>query len=229
MRDRRRGEFEKVELSELIFTLFLSVGLPLLLILAKPQEGLREAAEIYCILGALAWFANWLIHPNWLKYRGFTSLTAMAINAAVMFISGGIASQLASQRTQGLIIVPATMSSVVTLVERTWITAVLAFLVGWVEELLYGGLVYGVLDGALRNVYAKVGAGIIFAWMHVPAYIPGASPFDLAFLSDPRAFLLLAPLITRIVQCYLIDWEGGIVGVSLGHGLGDFLILWMGA
>jgi membrane protease YdiL (CAAX protease family) len=228
MRDKRRGEFATVELNELIFTFFLSVGLPLLMILSKPNESLREAVEIYGILGALGWFANWLYHPEWLKFRGASSIATAGVNAAVMFLAGGFASTLASRTTQGLIIVPATMSSVVTLTEKTWLTAIFAFLVGWVEELLYGGMVYGVLDGLFRDIKAKIIAGVIFAWMHVPAYIPGSSPFDPSFLMDPRAYLLLAPFLTRVVQCYLIDWEGGVTGVALGHGLGDFLILWMG-
>jgi hypothetical protein len=204
----------------LLFTLFLSVALPLAMILSLGQR-LGSVFQVYGVLASLSWIALYFFKIDWLKFKSVSMLTAI-INVAVMLVSGTFAAQLAAQKA-AFVIVPLTLSSVTPLVEVNFVTITLAFLVGWTEEMLYGGLLYGMLQRT--GIWGKLAVAAVFAFMHVKAYIPNASPFDLTFLQDPRAYLLLAPFITRFVQCYLIDFEDGIAGVALGHGIGDALLM----
>ena len=215
-----RKRKDQVELPSLIFTLFLSIALPLAMILSQGQR-LGNVFQIYGVLASLSWIALYFFKINWLKFKSMSILTAV-INMAVMLLSGSFAAQLAASKTP-FVIVPLTLSSVTPLVEVNFVSITLAFLVGWTEEMLYGGLLYGALQRT--GLWGKLIVSAVFAFMHVKAYIPSASPFDLSFLQDPRAYLLLAPFITRFVQCYLIDLEDGIVGVALGHGIGDALLM----
>jgi len=215
-RYRRR---EELSLPSVAFTLFLSVAVPLAMILTLGQQ-LGQVLQVYGVLTSLSWLALYFFKRDWLEFKSVSLLTAV-VNVAVMLLSGSFAAQLAAQKSP-FVIVPLTLSSVVPIVEVNFVTITLAFMVGWAEEMLYGGVLYGTLQKT--GIWVKLITAAVFAFMHIKAYT-SVSPFDPAFLHDPRAYLLLAPFITRFVQCYLIDYEKGIVGVALGHGLGDALLM----
>ncbi|RLG54471.1 MAG: hypothetical protein DRO00_01055 [Thermoproteota archaeon] len=199
---------EALSSSSVFFTFLLTVTLPSLYAILRGPT--LDTAQSYGILAIGAWIFLLVTTPSWLNFKGLLSILTFGINIVVMFASGWFASTIASEQAgKPMAILP--LSMFMRTVEVTYVTLLMALLIGWSEELVFGGLAYRILRAILGRFGGAIATGLLFGFMHLPAY--------------PNNWLILAPIITRIIQCFLIEMEGGLFGVALAHSVGDGILL----
>lgn len=108
----------------------------------------------------------------------------------------------------------------------------LALLNGVAEEALFTGAGFLILERFTKTKYlAAFLISLVFAIYHTQSYL-NVTPFE--FLLNiskysKESLLLLSPFATQVVKCILSDQEakrgGGLLGVSIGHAIGNGLIL----
>lgn len=108
----------------------------------------------------------------------------------------------------------------------------LALLNGVAEEVLFTGASYIIFHRFTKAKYvAAFLTAVVFALYHTQSYL-GVSPFTYIMKIgeySSGSMLLLSPFLTQLVKCGLSEQEaklgGGLLGVSLGHALGNGLLL----
>ncbi|MHA1711330.1 MAG: CPBP family glutamic-type intramembrane protease [Candidatus Freyarchaeota archaeon] len=191
-----------------------SVIIPsLLFIHFRNDQKMVNSIFFYLILAATPSIVGSLTVSSYLKFKLKSFVTAF-VTAVSMFFLALFASSLVGYRA-----VPTFATNVEF--RPGFYMGLFAYLVGYGEESGFR-MLYLMLRLYFNNFFfASTVSGLLFAWAHVPAYC-GVDFLDVGgIIASGRAPMLIAPFLVNYIICWLIDWEGGIMGAVIGHGTFD--------